>query len=852
MEQASAMLQHQEVFRSRVSEPRGATIGRSVLAFLLLSVSTAMGADDGLKPWSANLQPSDVQKSHVEEISAGKQAYKVAQGGTMDGRNCRSPMGCGMSREGALLQKWESNRSVRMENVGDSDVINPWLSNGRNNFRSATEIVASAITPGMTDAEKAKALWFQEIQHRFHDGGDNEQLDPVKLFNTYGFNVCGSDSISLATLWVASGMKAAPVRALGHCISQVFYDNRWHFYDGDLHTIFLLRDNETVAGEEDIARDHDLIRRTHCQGILQPDNSWDGPVMSSWYFDKAPIWGQRGHDGGTTMNMLLRPSEAIVWRWGQLNPPKFHGGMGPPVYPSLICNGLWEYAPDFSKETWRKGAASVENITAAADGLAAAQGTKGTVVWTMRSPYAMVGGRIEADATDAQFSISTDGKTWQTVKDNFDQSFPVHGPAIGEYRLRCQLQGPARLRKLAIVNDLQMAPMALPEMAVGENSFTYSDQSTGERHVRITHNWVERSASKPPSAPEAAICPPDGGEASGTDISFQWKPGDEPAGDYQFVLSERPDMRWPLSMDFYKLISRTADKNKARYTLAEPGLLTPDRKYYWHVRAMNAQGVWGDWSKTWSFIPRGAAYPLNVTVAYDADKDMGTLRWQANSVGRQPVKYRVYGSDEKGFTIADKNFKSTVGVTKEEMAAWDPWFPANFIGETAATEMPVLGCNITSPSANKTYYRVVAVDDQGQRSGPSDYATSPRPVIYSKPVATTKVGATYRYQASVTRSLGDLSSRMNGDKQVNGYFDIEKPAFTLDQGPAWLKIDGATGMLSGTPDAAGKVEVAVSATINREVRRLNEQDLIWGIEKVLSTANERVGAATQKFVIAVE
>ena len=36
-----------------------------------------------------------------------------------------------------------------------TDVVNPWLSNGRNNFRSVEEIVASAVTPGMTDAEKA-------------------------------------------------------------------------------------------------------------------------------------------------------------------------------------------------------------------------------------------------------------------------------------------------------------------------------------------------------------------------------------------------------------------------------------------------------------------------------------------------------------------------------------------------------------------------------------------------------------------------------------------------------------------------------------------------------------------------
>ena len=84
-----------------------------------------------------------------------------------------------------------------------------------------------------------------------------------------------------------------------------------------------------------------------------------------------------------------------------------------------------------------------------------------------------------------------------------------------------------------------------------------------------------------------------------------------------------------------------------------------------------------------------------------------------------------------------------VGITKEEMAAWNPWFPANFIAETTATELAVMGSEVDLAAANKTYYRVVAVDEQGKRSGPSDYATGPRPVIYSKPVMVAKVGTEY-------------------------------------------------------------------------------------------------------------
>jgi hypothetical protein len=832
----------------------------------------AASAQTLVGPWGTSADPTDVPKTHVEDILAGTHTYTVMQGGTMDGRSCRTPVGVGMNSEGAFFQTWESNRSVRMENVGNSDVVSPWLSNGQNNFRNVAEIVQSAITPDMTDAEKAQAIWFQQIQHRHHGGGDgNEEWDPVKVFNIYGYNTCGSDSILLGTLWKQAGLRTAPARVLGHCISQIFCDGRWHLFDGDLHAVYLLRDNETVANDVQLARDHDLIKRTHTNGILLNDTIWDGQGTAALYFTETEIGGQRSGPADTTMDMVLRPGEALVWRWGQVKPLKYHGKLYTmPTYPDTICNGLWEYRPDFTKETWRSGATRVENVVSGPDGLAAEEGKSGTIIWKMRSPYVFVGGRIEPEDQGATFFICQDGQKWVPVRQqDMDKFFSVTGPPYYEYQLKCELAGGARLKRLAVINDVQMAALALPDMVVGENKFTYTDKTQGTRHVRITHEWVERSATRPPAAPEA-VSPADGGESDGTDIAFKWIVTADPDGDgmsdYQFELSRRADMRFPLSMSFYKLSSRTMDAPKVRvgdvmkasevrpqYTLSEPGLLTPNTKYYWHVRAMDAKGLWGPWSKTFSFTARGVAYPLELKLEWDEVKGVGTLRWKPNPVGRRPVKYRVYGSDEKGLTVMDNPRQLDLGVSsKTDMAEWSPWAPPNFIAETTEAELVVMGPEVTNPAANKTYYRVVAVDEHGKRSGPSEYAVAPRPIIYSKPVVTAKVGVEYRYQVLANRSLGDLSGRIKDGNQVSGYFDIEKPAFALVQGPAWLKLDGARGILAGTPDAAGKAEVVLTVTIERQVRKLDESKLIWGQEKILSEGMERVGEATQKFVIDVQ
>ncbi len=332
---------------------------------------------------------------------------------------------------------------------------------------------------------------------------------------------------------------------------------------------------------------------------------------------------------------------------------------------------------------------------------------------------------------------------------------------------------------------------------------------------------------------------------------FRWLPARDPDGDriadYHFELSERPDMKWPFSTNFYKLISNTPDRGKAQYTLPHVGLRAPDQKYYWRVRAKDEKGVWGPWSSTWNFTPRGPSSPIDVTLAFDAERSVGTLRWKPSPAGRKPVKYRIYGSDENGFSVSDEPFKVFVGKAKAVPSERS----ANFVTEVSATETCVIGAEVKAPNANRAFYRVVAVDEQGKRSGPSDFAEAPRPILHSRPVTDAKVGTEYRYALSAIRSLGDLRTRVVDGKETRNYWDLEAPRFALQQGPPWLKMDTVTGLLAGVPDHPGKVAVVVTATIDREVRSLDARTLSWGNEKVVSTGTQRVGVATRKFTIDV-
>ncbi len=785
----------------------------------------------------AQAAADDAPRRHIETLTASRQEYRITQGGTMDGVNCRSPIGGGF---GIWTQSWESNRSVRMENVGDTDLINPWLSNGRNDFRSIKEIVAGAVKPGMTDRERAIAIWRRQTGHRFHAsaGESCEMHDPVKVLNVYGYTTCGDDSVCLAGLWHAAGLPVSPGYLLGHRTSQAFFDGRWNLLDGNQGPIYLLRDNQTIASELDLVRDHDLLKRSHGHGILDPDRRADNEENAALYTYEGESSADRSIVDmvrASTMDMVLRPGEAIVWRWGQSDPPKYHGIADIRIWggkaADRICTGFWEYRPDFNREIWRSGAESVENIHFYRDELVAEAGKTGIIVWKMRSPYVFVGGRLDASGNGARFSVSWDGATWVPAEENLDPLFPSRGPGRYEYRLKCELPAGARLRRLAILNDIQMAPLALPGMVVGENRFTYTDQSPGARTVRIAHDWVERSLHRPPAAPPAPVFPANGGRTDGTCVAFEWRAPEGAVSDYHFELSDRPDLAWPLSSNFEKLVSNTADRGHARYRLPQAGLLSPGRTYYWRVRAQSDKGVWGPWSESWSFTPGGPPVPVEVRL------DATVLRWKGDA-----VRYRVYGSDERGFSISDESY-AVVGLRDRQ--------PANFIAETDRAEMAVLG----QGAANKAFYRVIAVDDRGTRSGPSDQATAPRPYIYSKPSETAKRGVAYQGQLSTIRSLGDLRLQWVDEKEVPKFWDIESPRFAL-KGPSWLKIDERTGALTGVPDAAGTVDVAVTVTLERSVRRLHDGgrkpwNLGWGKEKTLEIAVEPAGTTTHRFRIVV-
>ena len=459
----------------------------------------------------------------------------------------------------------------------------------------------------------------------------------------------------------------------------------------------------------------------------------------------------------------------------------------------------------------------------------------------MKSAWPMVGGRLKVDFNRRDLSnekltvyVSFDnGESYQEMASSFsadyarmyvdlNKFFPLETPAryecIYKFVLSGDLDEPlACIRGFDIDMTLQMARLAMPGVSLGTNKFIYSDESNGKSKVRISHSWEENDdQSLVPGKVPAAVFPADGATVKGTLLKFEWKApnaGAKPR-DYQFQLSEFKDMRWPLSSNFNVLTNRSAWRGTTSYELPYNGLLNPGQDYYWQVRARSEKGVWGPWSKAFSFKAQATAVPVNFSWEKKVGNALGSesfvLEWNPGEGGTEVDHYKIYGSDERGFTASDTAYVMYAGLETDNRRMKRP---ANLIHETTGAETSwIVPANLIRP-----FYRVVAVDKDSYCSGPSAMVevTHPAPWDFFWPREnwTAKAAEYFENRLDFHPSIGHLvSANENGKAYQVRLRTGDKLRYEMEGAPAGLTIDNESGLISGyiSRDAAGKYDITVN------------------------------------------
>jgi hypothetical protein len=633
--------------------------------------------------------------------------------------------------------------------------------------------------------------------------------------------------------WAAGFPEPEPyVRALhGHMMCEVFAEGRWQFMDIDENAFYLDRGNRLPVSGDVITDDHDLCHR----------EIHYGPMFSDWPRSRraAALFGRDDEQSrrlakGYEIRVNLRSSERIEYRWDNIG--KWSMSMQDRQR-RWVGNSRKIYQPALRNiQSEAQESQNVMPVIFKGRPAVAAENTNGSITYRMSSGFVFCGGSVTAGfnlsgtSDEARIEVwamdnKGEGKTepmvlWQAkgpgpkrTEVNLDEALnPTNGRPEYEFWVRVRLssksgKAAAVLTDLSIRGDIMVSPIFLPRLRLGKNKVVYTDDSGPDRKVRVSYKWRETTATKPLAAPKL-IYPPKRQTLRDELVTYKWQLVDG-AKAYHFQVSRDPAMRWPYRPSFDVI------HNVTEYCVPFWGIYSPDEDYYWRVRSQNDKGIWSEWSEIRTFRWDGPCVPRNVKAA--RDDGTFTLSWEPNPRGQRPIAYEVYGSNIKGFSVSKEPYEiETLGTV-----------PSNYLGRTTSTHMVVAGyqavenipVGVKNPdNLNRSFYRVVAIDKHGTRSGCSAYAELPHPYFWTKAPTTVRTNRNYRYQPRLIHSLGDMQFRYVEPNCK--FWECEQLSFSLLKAPKWLNIDADTGLLTGTaPESGtGRHPVSIRATATFEKR----------------------------------
>ena len=287
-------------------------------------------------------------------------------------------------------------------------------------------ILRSFVKPGMSDAQRSRALWTAAVKYRHqapppqeHLAADWEAHDPVKIFNVYGYCMCCCSSSLIEALNRLDGREARGRILNAHSVPEVRYGDAWHMFDASLISFFPKPSDGAVASVDEVgravrdwyatnpgykgngARLVDFMRRDGWMGwksgpqllaacpwyrsgfLPAGTHGWDA-TMSEYARDPSEVY-EYGYHVGHHALFSLRPGESLSREagnrglhvnkevdpdWDMLRSRAPEGDLRyvkeffPGYNGGVVGNGVHRYAPDLAAGDLARGAEVHENLEA--------------------------------------------------------------------------------------------------------------------------------------------------------------------------------------------------------------------------------------------------------------------------------------------------------------------------------------------------------------------------------------------------------------------------------------------------------------------------------------------------------
>lgn len=546
------------------------------------------------------LQAQSEHKKKSIKITAGNFSDSLYMGGYLDGLNTFTEQNYFNHLRDTVFRAFEPMVSVKITNKGNLSVIAPRLTfNNKSNWFDLKSIIED-INVRDSFSNKEKIILISEFLKRNTIHFSPSNLDSYNNLNMLihnGYGTC--DQKSWIALFIAKAMGLdMDIHLMPHHTITHFNNNDDNFLiDSDFDAFYLNIENNDLTGKSEIINDKYLIARTkHYGKNTAYDKEKDLWVSRIYYPENLNSNGKEtivrslshAHED-LNYDFMLKPGESILYEWK--NAEYFnHDWYGDKNIPEafrkyIIANGKYSLHTDFNdsglEELFLHYKGVEKSIKNGSPRLVATENHSEFII-KMQSPFPILdislSGLIYFSSPDDSVEIlySTDNANYVKkksmqgegiVRDSFSLNdallHTVPGqtlPMVYDYYLKFILHiadstKTLGIDSLSIENIFQVSRSFMPSLVLGNNLIRYTDKSPEtDRNIKVEITWQESIENKPPLPPAKPVFPINNQIVDSLYFLFEWEPAIDPDGDiisdYEFFLSSRSDMLYPLSPNF--------------------------------------------------------------------------------------------------------------------------------------------------------------------------------------------------------------------------------------------------------------------------------------------------------------
>ncbi len=355
-----------------------------------------------------------------------------------------------------------------------------------------------------TPQEQAIAIWrwSQRMRKQTTNPIEGGQfvLDPIRLFNSFGFCNCGIISGVNDALWLRMGWKAHYVQLGDHTVTECSWDDgkTWHMFDSSM-SFYCFNDRGEVASVAEIEKNPRFYLENYAPEC-GTNPARDVNDQQAWRSaSDRPVGFQRtlanGYDSfkppndiedtnmlaqwGDTYVLNLRPDESYTrnFRHADGNGPQtfrpVNGSKDPDANNNIRANGVWHYAPNLHDPAAPSLIYSSTGVTWTKEG---AKGP-GEVVFKVSAANVVTSAKFSVAGTGAALALSPDaGIHWEKLALDAAATEcvkPIAG--LTEYLAKVTLTGADSLLTAFTADTLtQVNRTSLPKLVRGPNRIQLS------------------------------------------------------------------------------------------------------------------------------------------------------------------------------------------------------------------------------------------------------------------------------------------------------------------------------------------------------------------------------------------